>query len=41
MTGDGVNAVLALKESDCGVAMNDGTEGARNVSELVLLDSCK
>ena len=39
MTGDGVNDVLALKESDCGVAMNDGSDAARNVSELVLLDS--
>ena len=39
MTGDGVNDVLALKESDCGVAMSDGADAARNVSELVLLDS--
>lgn len=39
MTGDGVNDVLALKESDCGVAMNDGADAARNVAELVLLDS--
>ena len=31
--------ILALKESDCGVAMNDGSDAARNVSELVLLDS--
>lgn len=39
MTGDGVNDVLALKESDCGVAMNDGADAARNVAEIVLLDS--
>ncbi len=39
MTGDGVNDVLALKESDCGIAVNDGADAARNVSELVLLDS--
>lgn len=39
MTGDGVNDVLALKESDCGVAMSSGADAARNVSELVLVDS--
>lgn len=39
MTGDGVNDVLALKESDCGIAMNSLSDAARNVSELVLLDS--
>lgn len=38
MTGDGVNDVLALKESDCSVAMNSGSDAARNVSQLVLLD---
>ena len=39
MTGDGVNDVLALKESDCSIAMQSGSEAARNVSNLVLLDS--
>ena len=39
MTGDGVNDVLALKEADCSVAMNSGSNAARNVSQLVLLDS--
>ena len=39
MTGDGVNDVLALKEADCSVAMNSGSDAARNVSQIVLLDS--
>ncbi len=39
MTGDGVNDVLALKEADCSVAMQSGSDAARNVSQLVLLNS--
>ncbi|MCI8372308.1 MAG: HAD-IC family P-type ATPase [Lachnospiraceae bacterium] len=39
MTGDGVNDVLALKESDCSIAMQNGSEAARNVSDVVLLNS--
>ncbi len=39
MTGDGVNDVLALKESDCGVVMASGSDAAKSVGQLVLLDS--
>lgn len=39
MTGDGVNDVLALKESDCSIAMASGSDAARTVSQIVLLDS--
>lgn len=39
MTGDGVNDCLALKEADCSIAMASGSESARNVSDLILLDS--
>ncbi|MEG0509553.1 MAG: cation-translocating P-type ATPase [Eubacterium sp.] len=39
MTGDGVNDVLALRDSDCSIAMASGSDAARQVSQLVLLDS--
>lgn len=36
--GDGINDVLALKEADCSIAMNSGSDASRNVSQIVLLD---
>ena len=39
MTGDGVNDVLALKESDCSIAMAAGSSAAKNIANIVLLDS--
>lgn len=39
MTGDGVNDVLALRQADCAITVKEGSDAARNVAQLVLLDS--
>ena len=39
MTGDGVNDVLALREADVSIAMAAGDSAARQIANLVLLDS--
>ncbi|WP_125709369.1 HAD-IC family P-type ATPase [Lacticaseibacillus porcinae] len=39
MCGDGVNDVLALRQSDCSIAMASGAEAAKSISDFVLLDS--
>ena len=39
MTGDGVNDILALKESNCAITMLSGSEAAKSVSHLILTDN--
>lgn len=39
MTGDGVNDILALKQSDCSIVMSNGSDAAKGISDFVLLDS--
>lgn len=39
MVGDGVNDVLAIKDADCGIAMANGAEAAKQAAHIVLLDS--
>lgn len=39
MTGDGINDLLALKEADCSIAVSDGSQASRQISQIVLLDS--
>ncbi len=39
MTGDGVNDILAMKEADCAISVASGSDAARNVSHLVLMDN--
>lgn len=39
MTGDGINDILAFKESDCSIAMASGSDAAKHAANLILLDN--
>ena len=39
MTGDGVNDILAMRQSDCSVAMVGGSSAARSACDFVLMSS--
>lgn len=39
MVGDGVNDVLAMRGADCSIAMAGGAQAARQIAQMVLLDS--
>lgn len=39
MTGDGINDIVAMKKSDCSIALEKGAPATKNISNLILLDS--
>ncbi len=39
MTGDGVNDILAMKDSDCAITVASGADSAKNVAHIVLTDN--
>ncbi|USS86038.1 HAD-IC family P-type ATPase [Fructilactobacillus cliffordii] len=39
MTGDGVNDILALRQSNCGIAMASGNESTKSIADFVLMNS--
>lgn len=39
MVGDGINDILALKKSDCAIALGSGNEATKSVAQFVLLEN--
>ncbi len=39
MVGDGVNDILAMKESNCSITVATGSDATKNIAHIVLMDS--
>lgn len=39
MTGDGVNDILAMRQADCAISLDSGSNAAKSVSNLLLLNN--
>ena len=39
MTGDGVNDIIALRQADCSITLPEASDVAKQVSQIVLLNS--
>ncbi len=39
MTGDGVNDILAMRESDCSITVASGSDSVKNIAHIVLADN--
>lgn len=39
MMGDGINDISAMKQSNCSITVNNGSEITKNIADIILLDS--